>query len=189
MKYVILVIYAALIFGLCFVVDKVTGWIIRRCQERDTVKPPLRYPVLTCVLLAAAAGLVVYAIHVRKLQYLLGTGVFLAVAVYALVYYRSTEITYNKTSFVFHRGKQKARFHFADIVGQRADVTRKTKCLVLCIGDDQVVVYSNMQGYRRFLTQAYESWCQAKGLDPAAQPWHDPADTRWFPDMPDDEEA
>lgn len=188
MKYVFLAAFAGLIFGLCFLADRLIGRVLRRCQVRSTVKPPLRYPILSGVLLAAAAGVAVYSIKADRLKYLPGAGIFLAVAVYALVYYRTTEITYDKTSFVFHRGKQKARFLFGDIQGQRADVTRRTKCLVLCIGNEQVVIYSNMQGYRPFLAQAYEGWCAAKGLDPAGQPWHDPDDTRWFPDMPDHKE-
>ena len=59
--------------------------------------------------------------------------------------------------------------------------------LVLCLGEAEVVLYSNMQGFSPFLEAAYLAWCQAKQLDPQAQDFHNPADYRWFPDQPEKE--
>ncbi len=189
MKYVILVAFMALAFGLCFLGDKVITIIVTRAKNRSRVMPPLRYPVLAGVLTLVAVVAAVYGFGAEKVLYLAVAAVFLAVAVWAVVYYCTTSITYDAKTFTFRRGNLRQSFRFDQIRAQRSDVTLKVKCLVLCVEDKDVVLYSNMQGYTPFLTQAWESWCKARGLDPNQQDWHDPADTRWFPDEePDDQE-
>lgn len=189
MKYAILAVFIALAFGLCFLGDKLFGLVLARVRNRKRVLPPLRYPVLSGVLLLAALGSGIFGIRWGKPLYVVVAAVFLATAIGTLIYYRSTGITYDKETFTFYRGSTRETFRFDQIRGQRSDVTLKVKCLVLCVADKDVVLYSNMQGYTPFLTQAYESWCRAKELDPLAQDWHDPADTRWFPEEEPEEET
>ncbi len=187
MKYAFLLLYAALIFGMCFLCDKIISALFRWAKNRKTVRLPLRYPLVSALLVLVAAGVGVYAVCSKSLLFGLAAVVFLGVAICAFCAYRSTEITYDQELFQFRKGSIQKTFYFRDIVGQRADVTRRVKCLVLCIGENDVVLYSNMQGYEPFLTTAYKSWCAARSLDPEKQDWHDPEDTRWFPDMPEEE--
>lgn len=189
MKYVVLVGFMALAFGLCFLGDKAISAIVARARNRSRVMPPLRYPIMAAVLALVGGAVAWYGHSIGKPLYLVVAAVFLAVAVWSAVYYCTTGITYDDETFTFRRGKVRQTFRFDQIRGQRSDVTMKIKCLVLCVEDKDVVLYSNMQGYTPFLTQAYERWCRAKGLDPEQQDWHDPADTRWFPDEePEDRE-
>ena len=91
--------------------------------------------------------------------------------------------------FTFRRGRLRQAFQFVDISGQRVAITRRGCCLVLCLGEAEVVLYSNMQGFSPFLEAAYLAWCQAKQLDPQAQDFHNPADYRWFPDQAGERET
>lgn len=188
MKYVFIAIFMALVFGVLFLLDKLITALMRFAKERSQVKPPVRYPVGAVLLVLLAVGVGIYAARVKSILFAAAAVTFLGIAIWAWIYYKNTSITYNEETFCFHSGSVKKTFSFAHIDGQRVDVTRKTKCLVLCIGQDDVVLYSNMQGYEPFLRQGYLSWCKAKGLDPEAQSWHDPKQSQWFPDQQEENE-
>lgn len=186
MKPAALILFAALMFLACFAVDKAVGALRKKAAESVSVRMPLKYPVLT-VLLALAFGAVgTYAWVNRSVLFGAAALVFLGVAVYAGETYRSTRIDYDRETFTYRTGREAKTFRFADIDCQRVAINRGGCVLVLVIGSDEAVFYSNMQGFDRFLETAYGSWCRGRGLDPEAQDWHDPRDHRWFPD---DEEA
>lgn len=183
MKYFFLLLFAALVFGLCFLVDKLTGRLRKKAGLSPVVRLPLRYPVAAALLTLTAVGAGIYA--VVKHSGLFGgvAAVLLALAVYFLYCYGQMGIDYDEERFTFRKGKVSQKFAFGDIDGQRVAVSRRSFCLVLCLGKDEVVIYGNMQGVQPFLNTAYQGWCRAKGLDPEAQDWHNPADFRWFPDQ------
>lgn len=187
-SFLILLVFMALVFGLCFLVDKGVARLRRRTENASQVRPPLLYPAMSGALALAAVGCLIYGVLKGKLIYGAAAVVFLGVGIYAMVYYFTTGIRYTDTHFTFRSGKQRKTFAFDDIRGQRVAVSRKSVCLVLCLDRDQVVLYNNMQGFAPFLNRAYKGWCLAKNLDPAGQVWHDPSDHRWFPDQPDDVE-
>lgn len=184
-SFLFVILFMALVFGLCFLVDKGAARLIARARAASSVRPPLRYPVLAAALILAAVGCVVFAVVKQSWLYGAAAAVFLAIGVYALVYYRATGISYTDTHFTFRSGKRRRTFAFGDIEGQRVAVAKTGVCLVLCLGAEQVVLYSSMQGFGPFLDSAFQGWCRAKGLDPAGQIWHDPANQQWFPDQPD----
>lgn len=189
MKYLLLLLFAALVFGLCFLADKGLNRLRHWAVQRPAVRLPLRYPLLSAILLLVAALAAAYGISAKSPLFGCAAALFVGVAIYSLHSYRSTRIDYTDTDFTFRSGKVRHTFRFSEIDGQRVAISKHTSCLVLCLGPDEVVLYSNMQGFSPFLEAAYRGWCQAKGLDPHAQAWHDPSDHRWFPDKPgpDDE--
>lgn len=187
MKLLFCALFAGLIFGACFLVDRGIAAVKGRAGQSGVVRMPLRYPVLAGVLILGAAVLAFTAWQRKSLLYGLAGAVFAAVAVYALYAYCTTSIRYGKTAFTFRRGRLRREFQFGEISGQRVAVTRRGCCLVLCLGESEVVLYSNMQGFSPFLEAAYLAWCQAKQLDPETQEFYHPADYRWFPDQPEKE--
>ena len=54
MKYVWLVLFLAAVFGLCFLADRCIGKVQARAQRRPAVRLPLRYPLLSVLLLLVA---------------------------------------------------------------------------------------------------------------------------------------
>lgn len=182
MKYLGMILFGLLVFGLCFVVDKASGALLRWAKNRPCVRMPLRYPILAAALLAASIGTAAYAISNRAVLFGVAALVFLGVAVFALYTYSSTRIDYDENTFTYRSGSQSKTFRFGEIDCQRVSINKGGCCLVLVLGLDEAVFYGNMQGFAPFLEQAWQGWCCAKGLDPDTQPWHDPKDYRWFPD-------
>lgn len=184
LKALFLLLFMAAVFGLCFLVDKLCARIRQRAKNAPSVRPPLRYPVLAVLLALASIGCGIYGALEKNLMFLLAAAVLLGLGVYFVIYYRSTGITYTDRDFTFRSGKTRRTFPFGDIEGQRVAVSRGSVCLVLCLGVDEVVLYSHMQGFRPFLDRAFRGWCHARGLDPAGQDWYNPENHQWFPDQP-----
>lgn len=84
MKYLGMILFGLLVFGLCFVVDKASGTLLRWAKNRPCVRMPLRYPILAAALLAASIGTAAYAISNRAVLFGVAALVFLGVAVFAL---------------------------------------------------------------------------------------------------------
>lgn len=187
MKYLPFLIFAALIFLLCFLGDKGIAALCRFARERSTVRLPLKYPVLAVLTLSAAifCTAVVWQTHSTLMT---GAGVvLLGVFAYIVYVYQGTKIIYDQDTFTFIAGKEKKRFRYEDIQYQRVAIQRGGCCLVLVVGKDEIVFYSNMQGFYPFLDYAFLRWCDSCGLDPKGQDWHNPDDYRWFPDDEDAE--
>ena len=187
MKYLLLLLFMGLCFGLIFVGDKLVTALLRRAKARSQVKPPVRYPALSSLLTLMGIGVAIYGYVAEDWRYYVVAPVFLGIAGYGFWYYATTGITYENDRFTFRLGKTCQTFFFRDIRYQRVNVSKKTVCLVLRLRekDPDLVLYSNMQGYEPFLRHAFAVWCRENGLDPAQQNWHDPADSRWFPDQPE----
>ena len=188
MKYLFYLLFAGAVFGLCFLVDKGTGILRRRGANAPAVRLPLRYPLAVAGLPLVALGCCVYAWANRSWLFAAAAVCFLSVAGFVVYCYRSTRIDYDEAEFTFRRGKTQKTFRFSDIDGQRVAVSRRSCCLVLCLGRDEVVLYSNMQGFHPFLEAAFTGWCRGRGLNPAEQDWHSPANHQWFPDQPEQED-
>lgn len=187
MKYVLLVLFLAAVFGLCFLADRGIGKVQAWAQRRPVVRLPLHYPVLSLLLLLAAPVSAWYGLTHAAPLFFVGAVLLAGISLYAAWTYRRTGIDYTGDHFTFRSGRQKKTFQFRQIQGQRVAISRGKSCLVLCTEEGNVVLYSNMQGFTAFLEVAYAGWCRQRGLDPQAQDWHDPQDHRWFPDQPDEE--
>lgn len=181
-----LLLFAALVFGLCFLVDKGISALKNRVRTDMVVRMPVKYPIFAAILALTAVGAVVYAWVMKSTLMGAAAAVLLGMSIYVLVTYLNTRIDYTEDTFTFRRGREVQTFRFGDIDCQRVAINRGGCCLVLVAGKDEIVFYSNMQGFFRFLDHAFAAWCKARQLDPAEQTWHDPRDYRWFPD---DEEA
>ena len=182
MKALFLLVFAAAVFGMCFAVDKGSARLLQKAKSRDSVRLPLRYPILSvCAFLCALiAG--IHGIHSKSPLFICAAVCFLGVGIYGLYAYHNMKITYDEQGFLLKNGKFSKKFAFGDIAYQRVAITKRACCLVLCTKEDEVVLYSYMQGFEPFLQAAYLGYCKANGLDPEAQEWHNPSDHRWFPD-------
>lgn len=188
MKYLFLLLFAALVFLLCFLVDRGVGAIRRRASNAPQVRLPLRYPLTAGILIVAALGVGIYALWRRSWTFAAVALCFAGVAGYTLYCYLGTRIDYDRETFTFRSGKTERTFRFCDIDGQRVAVSKRNCCLVLCLGRDEVVLYGNMQGFHPFLEAAFEAWCLGRGVSPEEQTWRNPANHQWFPDQPEEEE-
>ena len=181
MKYFLLALSLASVFGLCFLADRLIAHVRRMAQLRHQVRLGLRYPVGGCLLLlGAAVAVLVWRVMGNALLWAAAT-LFVGLAIYLFACYVRVRITYTAEGFTFHRGRS-LHFTFDQITGQRVAIGPRSVCLVLCAGGLDLVLTSQMQGLLPFLEAAYHGWCRQKGLDPASQSWHNPDTWQWFPD-------
>ncbi len=182
MQYLFLLFFAGLVLGLCFLIDRGIGRLHRRLAKAPVVRPPLGYPILAAVLLLAAIPVAYFSLRARQWLFFGVAAVFLLFAGYAIYLFCSAAISYTADTFTLP-GPGKKTYRYAQIQGQRVGISRRAVCLVLCLGQEEVVLRGNMLGFLPFLDVAFAGWCRQKGLDPAAQTWHDPTAYQWFPDQ------
>lgn len=182
MQYFFLILFAGLVFGLCFLIDRGMGRLRRRLAKAPVVRPPLGYPILAAALLLAAIPVVCFSLRARQWLFLGVAALFLLFAGYAMFLFCSAAIFYTEDTFTLP-GSSKNTYRYEQIQGQRVGISRHAVCLVLCLGQEELVLRGNMLGFGSFLEAAFAGWCRQKGLDPTAQAWHDPTAYQWFPDQ------
>jgi hypothetical protein len=184
MAYLVL---AALVFGVCFLVDKGFTKLFRNRQQHKSgmaVKHNKR---------AALFGLVLGVLGIAGILAGIGGGVgllmlsaiVLLMAVGLIVYYLSFGIYYDEKSFlVSSLGKQSKAHSYGDIREQKLYVVQGGSVIVeLHMADGSAVsVQNTMDGAYPFLDYAFARWCEQKNLDPEGCDFHDPGKFHWFPE-------
>ncbi len=176
-------ILAAVMFGLCFVLDKAFTKLFRSRKEHRSglaVKRNKRSAVLGLFLgligiagLFAGSGVMIFSV------------ILLLVAVLLVVAYLTFGIYYDEATFlVASFGKKSAVYRYADIREQQRFVVQGGSWIVnLTMADGTAVaVQSTMDGAYPFLNYAFARWCEQKGIAPDSCDFHDPAQHKWFPE-------
>jgi len=186
MNPVVMIIVAALTFGLCFLFDKGYTKLFRSKVQHRTglqVRPNKRYGsfgLILCVL-----GIVAVFAGIGGETVLLIGGVIVIFIGFALTgYYMSYGIYYDEESFLLSSfGKGSRTYRFADIRGQKLYLIQGGSVVVeLHMADGSAVsVQSAMEGAYAFLDHAFYRWCSQTGRDPESCDFHDPANSLWFP--------
>ena len=186
MKYVWLVLFLAAVFGLCFLADRCIGKVQARAQRRPAVRLPLRYPLLSVLLLLVAPVSAWYGITHAAPLFVAGAVLLAGISLYGAWTYHRTGIDYTSDCFTFRAGDQKRTFRFSQIQG-RGWPSPAGPSAWFCARRKEM--WSSTTTCRAFQL----SWkpltpigAVKGGLDPQAQDWHNPADHRWFPDQPDE---
>lgn len=185
--YVFLLI--ALVFGICWLVDKAFTRIFRNQAQHHSgkaVRLNKHYCTMGLVLVVLGIGSVISSSSETLL--LAGGGLILLVGIVLLVYYLSTGIFYDNDSFLFTAfGKKNRTYRYGDILQQRLYLVQGGQYIVeLHMNDGNTVVHvqTQMEGCREFLRHAHNQWCQQKGLDPETSPANfDPDAFVYFPNQ------
>ena len=190
MSPVVMILAAALTFGLCFLFDKGYTKLFRsKAQHRSglQVRPSKRYGsfgLILCVL-----GLVaVFAGIGGESALLIGGIAVIFIGCILVGYYMSYGIYYDDDSFLLTTfGKGSRTYRFADIRSQKLYLIQGGSIVVELHMEDgsAVSVQTSMEGAYAFLDHAFFRWCCQKGLDPEACDFHDPANSLWFPSEED----
>lgn len=180
------VIVAALVFGLCFLVDKVFTKLFRSKPQHisgQAVRLNKYYGVgglLLCVL--SIAGL--FASKGTDMVLLIGSIVILLVGVGLIVYYLSFGIYYDQETFLVNGlFKKSVTYRYGDIRGQLLYRTQGNGIIVeLHLADGNAVqILSGMAGWDIFLNKAFEHWLAQTGRKKEDCDFHDPENSCWFP--------
>ena len=177
---------AAVIFGLCYLVDKTFSKLFRsKAQHRSgmAVRANKRYGVFGVVL--TVLGIMAIFVGITDGPVLLWGGVVVLLMGIALaVYYLSFGIFYDGESLLLQRfGKKDVTHYYKDIVGQKLYLIQGGNIVVeLHMKNGSAVsVQSSFEGVYPFLDTAFAGWCLQTGRNPQDCDFHDPSQSLWFP--------
>lgn len=177
---------AAVIFGLCYLVDKTFSKLFRsKAQHRSgmAVRANKRYGVFGVVL--TVLGIMAVCVGLTDGPVLIWGGVIVLLMGIALaVYYLSFGIFYDGESLLLQRfGKKDVTYFYKDIVGQKLYLIQGGNIVVeLHMTDGSAVsVQSAFDGVYPFLDTAFAGWCRQTGRNPEDCDFHAPSQSLWFP--------
>lgn len=185
MEFIIILVIAAVIFGLCFLVDKLFTRTFRgQPQHRSSLSVRLskRYGSIGVIL--AVLGVVAIFVGVDDGWLLTAGGAVLIVGGCALaVYYMSFGVFYDEDGFVLTTfGKRSGTYRYADIQTQQLYMVSGGVVVELHLTDGRTVqLQSTMDGMYPFMDYAFEAWLRQTGRTREACSFYDPQNSCWFP--------
>ena len=189
MSLVMIILVAAVTFGVCFLVDKgYTNRFRSQAQHKTglSVRLNKRYCVIgILVMLLSVAALIV---SVKDTWVLTAAGcVLLVVGAALIVYYMTFGVFYDEDSFVLTTfGKKSVTYRFSDIRSQQLYNAYGNIVIELVMTDGRAVqLQAGMEGVYPFMDKAFAGWLRQKGLRKEDCAFYDPANSCWFPQTED----
>lgn len=186
MDFLAIVLIAAVVFGICYLLDRGFARLFRGKPEHATVMS-VRFSSK-----AAAFGLIVAVIGVAAIitgstsggwLFFVGGGLMILVGVVLLVQYLCFGVFYGEESFVFTTfGKPSITYAYRDIVGQQLYNSQGNIVIELHMADGgTVMLQSGMKGVYPFLDYAFGVWLRQTGRAQEDCTFYDPDNSKWFP--------
>ena len=180
------ILVAALVFGICFAVDKGFSKTFRNQVQHKTglsVRLSKRYALFGLFL--TVIGILAICVGLTDPSVLLWGGIIVLLMGLGLItYYMTFGIFYDADSFILTTfGRKNTVYSFSDIVEQKLYLVQGGSVLVeLHMADGRAVgLQSTMEGTYPFLDHAFAAWCRQTGRQPETCDFHDPANSIWFP--------
>lgn len=181
-----ILIVAAVVFFLCWVVDKLFSKLFRsKAQQRSgmAVRANKRYGVFGVMLSVLGILGIVAGARGEKLLLICGIIVLLMGAALA-THYLSFGIFYDGESFLLCRFGRKSQEHrFSEIKSQQLyAVTGGSIVIELRLNDGATLtLQSTMDGVYPFMDTAFARWCMQTGHSIEECDFYDPSKSWWFP--------
>lgn len=179
-------VIAALVFGFCYLIDKLfTAKFRSTAQHRSgmAVRVNKRYGVFGVGL--SVLGVLAIGVGITGgIALIIGGIVVLIMGICLSVYYLTHGIFYDGESFLLASFRKKDRlYHYRDIQEQKLFLVQGGSVIIeLYLNDgSSVSLQSSMDGVYLFLDTAFAGWCMQKGIDPQSCSFHDPSKSWWFP--------
>ena len=177
---------AAVIFGICYLVDKTFSKLFRsKAQHRSgmAVRANKRYGLFGVIL--TVLGIMAVFTGLSDGPVLIWGGIIVLLMGIALAdYYLSFGIFYDGESLLLQRfGKKDLSYAYKEIVGQKLYLIQGGNIVVeLHMADgSSVSVQSVFDGAYPFLDVAFAHWCRQTGRNPEDCDFHNPSQSLWFP--------
>ena len=186
MEFFVFLLFAALVFARCWLVDKGFTKVFRgRHQHRSglSVRLSKRYGSGGILLLVLGLMAVITGGPDDTVLWVGGL-VVLVIGLALIVYYLTFGIFYDEDSFVLTTfGKKSKVYRYRDIRSQQLyAVTGGSIMVEVHLADGRAVqLHSHMTDTEKFLDHAFAAWCAQTGRDPESCDFHDPANSLWFP--------
>ncbi len=178
---------AALVFGVCFLIDKGFTKLFRsQAQHKSGLAVRLNKKYGAFGLILFVLGLSAVFTGIGDGWVLIAGGALIALVGIALVvYYMTFGVFYDNDSFILTTfGKKSTTYRYADIKSQQLYNSYGSILIELHMADGRnVQLQAAMTGVYPFLDKAFSAWCVQKGLREEDCAFHDPANSCWFPPM------
>ena len=185
MEIAVILIIAALVFGVCYLVDRAFTRLFRSQAAHKSgkaVRLSRRY---------GSIGLVVAVIGLAALFAGLSDGwvltaggcVLILLGIGLVVYYMSYGVFYDADSFIFMTfGKKSVTYAYRDICRQQLYNNQGHLLIELHMADGNTVhIQSTMNGCYAFMDHAFAAWLRQTGRTEEDCPFYDPDNSCWFP--------
>ena len=186
MGIIIVLVIAALTFGICYLFDKgYTNTFRNKIQHHSglAVRLNKRYAIFGLIL--TVLGILAVCSGIGGDTVLLVGGIaVLLIGLGLITYYLTFGIFYDADTFLYTSfGKKSVEYRFGDILTQQLYVVQGGGIIIeLHLKDGKSVsLQSAMEGTYPFLDHAFAAWCRQTGRDPESCDFHDPSQSLWFP--------
>ena len=186
MEIAVILLVAAVTFGLCFAVDKGFTKLFRSQSQHYSglaVRLSKKYGAVGLILVVIGVAAVLTGLR-ETLVLVIGGVLVIAMGAALVVYYMTFGIFYDKDSFVYTTfGKKSVTYRYNQIRSQRLYIVQGGNVLVeLHMTDGNAIqIQLQLKDADKFLDAAFAGWCAQRGIDPAACSFHDPDNSLWFP--------
>lgn len=193
MEYVAVIILAAVVFGICYLVDKGFTRIFRgQAQHMSGKAVRLNKKYGSIGLIIAVLGIAgIFAGLTQGWVLIAGGSILLLVGVALVVYYMTFGVFYDTDSFVLTTfGKKSATYAYKDIQTQQLYISYGHIVVELCLSDGRSFqLQLTMKGASAFLDHAFEGWLTQTGKTREECDFHDPDNSCWFPPAEQEKDA
>ncbi len=186
MEYIAVLLIAALVFLICFLVDKGFTRLFRSQQEHKSgkaVRLNKRYGSLG--LIVAVLG--VAALFAGSTLLIVGGSVLILVGLGLVFYYMTFGVFYDTDTFILTTfGKKSTTYRYSDIKAQQLYMNYGNTVIELYMTDGRTVqLQSGMTDVYDFLDHAFPAWLRQTGRKREDCVFYDPQNSCWFPPVED----
>ena len=188
MGLVTVILIVAVVFGLCYLVDKGFTKIFRSKKQHmsgKAVRLSKRYGSIGIIMFALGTAAAFMGGNDRD-WLLLACGCVLVLGGIALItYYMSFGVYYDEDSFLVVRfGKKELTYKFGDIRCQQLYATTGNVVVELHMTDGtHFQVHTGMTGMYPFMDHAFDAWLLQTGRTKEECTWYDMDNSCWFPEL------
>lgn len=187
MEFVAIILVAAATFGLCFLADKGFQKAFRGTQQHRSglsVRLNKKYGAFGLIFVALGIAAVFTGMN-SEWVLTAGGGIIILLGCFLIGYYMTFGIFYDEDSFLLTTfGKKSAVYAYREIRHQQLYNSYGNIIIELHLADGRAVsLPASMVGVYPFLDHAFAAWCRQTGVRPEDCAFHDPQNSRWFPEM------
>lgn len=178
-------IIAAVVFGLCYLIDKLFTKRFRGTKQHKSgkaVRLSKRYGSVGLVIVVLGMAGVFAGLQKNWLM-LAGGCLLIVTGVCLVVYYMTFGVFYDDEGFVLTTfGKASKTYRFENIRSQQLYNSYNNTLIELHLSDGRSVqLQANMEGVYPFMDKAFYGWLKQKKIALDACPFYDPQNSCWFP--------
>ncbi len=190
MEFIGVIIIAAVMFGICFLVDKGFTKLFRSQAQHLSglsVRHNKRYGAFGIILFALGLAAVFTGLSMSWIV-IAGGALVCLVGIALVVYYMTFGIFYDDDKFLVTGFlKKSVAYSYCEIEYQQLYLTTGQVLIELQLaGGKTLQIQSGMVGAYAFLDHAFDRWCAQKGIHKEDCSFHDPENSCWFPSQEDE---